>query len=126
MTASSWWHQKWPHLATPGHVLIRASAGRDGDQRFLDLDDAELAAALHRDLVATLGIRAAPVDHTVARWMGGFPQYDVGHGARIQRIEAALATDAPGLEVVGAPYRGIGLPACVRDAKRAAAALTAA
>ena len=122
VTASSWWNQKWPHLVTPGHVLVRASAGRDGDTRFTNLDDDELVRALHADLRQMLDIRAEPVDAHVARWMQGFPQYEQGHAARVARIEAALTDDAPGLMLAGASYYGIGLPACVRSAKAAALA----
>ncbi len=120
VTASSWWNQKWPHLDTKGHVLIRASAGRDGDTRFTELDDAELIDSLHFDLTEMLGVRAAPIDAVVTRWMGGFPQYDTGHAERVARIEAHLASEAVGVTLVGASYRGIGIPACIRDAERAA------
>lgn len=119
MTASSWWNQKWPHLDTKGQVLIRASAGRDGDDRFQSLDDAELVKGLHRDLSETLGISKQPNDTRVTRWMHGFPQYDSGHAARVERIDASVAIEAPGVVLAGASYRGIGLPACVRDAQRA-------
>ncbi len=118
ITAASWWSQKWPHLNVPGHVIIRASAGRDGDTRFVDLSDDDLVAALHADLVEMVGVRARPTATNVARWMNGFPLYDVGHSARVQRCEALA--DAAGIELVGASYRGVGLPACIRDAQRAA------
>ncbi len=121
VTASSWWNQKWPHLDTNGHILLRASAGRDGDTRFTDLDDDELVASLHCELIEMLGINAPPVDAVVTRWMGGFPQYDTGHAARVERIERFVTTEAPGVTLVGASYRGIGIPACIRDAERAAA-----
>ncbi len=126
VTASSWWNQKWPHLDTHGHVLIRASAGRDGDTRFTELDDTALVEALHRDLADMIGVGARPVDARVTRWTNGFPQYDSGHGARVERIDSALAASAPGLTLAGASYRGIGVPACVRDAQRAASATVAA
>ncbi len=120
VTASSWWNQKWPHLDTNGHVLLRASAGRDGDTKFTELADDELVASLHRELTEMLGITAPPVDAVVTRWMGGFPQYDSGHAALVERIERRVATEAPGVTLVGASYRGIGIPACIRDAERAA------
>ncbi len=125
VTASSWWNQKWPHLDTQGHILIRASAGRDGDTRFTDLDDAALVDALHHDLRDMIGVRARPVDARVTRWMNGFPQYDAGHAARVERIENLLTTVGRGLVLAGASYRGIGVPACIRDAQRAASATVA-
>ena len=121
VTASSWWNQKWPHLVTTGHVLVRASAGRDGDTRFTGMTDDELVRSLHQELREMLDIRSEPVDAHVARWMHGFPQYEHGHAARVARIEHALSNDAAGLLLAGASYNGIGLPACVRSAKAAAA-----
>ena len=120
LTASSWWNQKWPHLDTKGQVLMRASAGRDGDTRFIELTDEQLVEHLHRELSEMLPISASPTDAHVQRWIGGFPQYDSGHARRVDAIEAALATDAPGLHLTGASYRGIGIPACIRSAKATA------
>ncbi len=119
MTAASWWSQKWPHLDTGDHVIVRASAGRDGDERFRSMSDAELVDALHHELLCVLDIRARPTEAAVSRWIDGFPQYDVGHAARVERIEAHCAA-LPGLVLAGASYRGIGLPACIRDANAAA------
>ena len=119
LTASSWWNQKWPHLDTHGHVLIRASAGRDGDTRFMDLDDDTLVDALHHDLTDALGLTAKPIDAKVTRWVGGFPQYDAGHAERVNRVDAALEQETKGVVLAGASYRGIGIPACIRDARRA-------
>jgi protoporphyrinogen/coproporphyrinogen III oxidase len=122
LTAASWWSQKWPHLDTGDQVIVRASAGRDGDERFMALSDASLVDALHAELVSVLDIRASPTEAVVSRWINGFPQYDVGHAGRVLRIES-WCSSLPGLSLAGASYRGIGLPACVRDAKAAVASL---
>jgi protoporphyrinogen/coproporphyrinogen III oxidase len=119
MTASSWWNQKWPHLQIPGQVLIRASTGRDGDDRFTQLDDDEVVKQLCGDLRDMLGITESPTEARVTRWNNGFPQYDSGHAARVTLIQRAL-TMTPGLFVTGASYNGIGIPACIRSAKAAA------
>ncbi len=122
LTAASWWSQKWPHLDTGDHVIVRASAGRDGDERFLSMSDTALVDTLHAELVSVLDIRSLPIEAVVSRWIDGFPQYDVGHAARVARIES-LCSALPGLSLAGASYRGIGLPACIRDAKAAVASL---
>ncbi len=123
MTASSWWNQKWPHLQIPGQVLIRASTGRDGDDRFTQLGDDEVVASLCRDLRDMLGITVPPTESRVTRWNNGFPQYDSGHAARVERIQSALTT-TPGLHITGASYNGIGIPACIRSAKATARAVS--
>jgi protoporphyrinogen/coproporphyrinogen III oxidase len=120
LTASSWWNQKWPHLQIPGQVLIRASTGRDGDDRFTQLDDDEIVNHLCRDLRDMLGVVVPPTEARITRWNNGFPQYDSGHSTRVENIQRALTT-TPGLFVTGASYNGIGIPACIRSAKAVAA-----
>lgn len=61
---------------------------------------------------------------TVTRWDGGLPQYPVGHLARAERIRTAVAA-LPGLAVCGALYDGVGIPACIASAGKAARAVTA-
>ena len=60
----------------------------------------------------------------VQRWGGGLPQYDVGHLARVTTVESAVAR-VDGLEVCGAAYHGVGVPAVVAGAREAAARLLA-
>jgi len=122
MTACTWSSSKWPHLARPGRVLLRVSAGRWGDDRALAMTDGALVDRLHAELAEALGLHARPLAARVTRWPGAFPQYRVGHLDRLARIEAGLAA-LPGLVVGGAPYRGIGLPACVAQGRRAAEAV---
>ena len=62
------------------------------------------------------------VDSHVQRWGGGLPQYTVGHVDRVGRIRDAVAT-LPGLEVAGAAYDGVGVPACIAGGLEAATAV---
>ncbi len=61
-----------------------------------------------------LKIDADPLFHRIYRWGRSNPQYDVGHLDRVAAIEAALPT---GLHVTGSPYRGVGIPDCVKQSK---------
>jgi oxygen-dependent protoporphyrinogen oxidase len=47
------------------------------------------------------------------------PQYHVGHGALIKRIEAALEP-FPGVALAGSAYHGVGISDCVRTGEEAA------
>ena len=125
MTACTWSTSKWPALAAGGMVLLRASAGRDGDDRAMGLPDTEVVRRLHDELAPVLDLRGRPEASLVSRWPRGFPQYDVGHHARVDAIEAALATDAPRVFVAGAAYRGLGIAACVEQARRTAGLVVA-
>ena len=118
-TACTWMSTKWPHLARPGEVVVRASVGRFGDERALAMTDDELTDAVVGELRPVLGLREGPSATLVTRWPGAFPQYAPGHLERVEAIDAgvrALGTIA----VAGAAYRGVGIPACIAGGRSAA------
>ncbi len=123
MTACSWASSKWPHLDRPGQFIVRASAGRFGDVRAMEMGDVELVDAILADLRTTMDLRGDPVEVRVTRWPRSFPQYTPGHLGRVEAIEAALRAEAPGVALAGAAYRGVGIPACINSGRQAAAAL---
>lgn len=110
---------RWLRETATGLFVLRASVGRYGDERALNLDDAELVAAARRDLGEILGLTAAPVASRVSRWQDGLPQYAVGHIARTGRIREAVAK-LPRIRVCGAAYDGVGIAHCVASGRRAA------
>lgn len=114
--------QKWG-AAPDGLVRLRTSIGRAGETRPMQASDAELTAVALADLRALLGIDTPPVDTLVTRWGGGLPQYDVGHVERMAAVGAAVA-QVPGLEVCGAVYDGVGVPAVIGSAREAVRSLT--
>jgi oxygen-dependent protoporphyrinogen oxidase len=109
---------KWP-LAAGDLTVLRASIGRAGEAHELQREDDDLLALARRDLRSLLGLTAEPVDALLTRWGGGLPQYSVGHVERVARIRAAVGA-VPGLAVCGAAYDGVGIPACIGSAQRAA------
>ncbi|MFW5469736.1 protoporphyrinogen oxidase [Knoellia sp. CPCC 206435] len=124
--ASTFNSAKWGWLAAEGGetAYVRASVGRAGETASLQRDDADLVELAKREIAEAVG--AAPltvVDSHVQRWGGGLPQYTVGHHARVARVARAL-TAVPGLEVAGAAYQGIGIPAVIASAHAAAEATT--
>lgn len=123
LTACSVFSNKWPHLAAPGMVTVRASVGRSGDDHALAWDDATLVDEVHAELTHALGLTTAPTAARVSRWRDSFPQFPAGHLDRMDAVEAALAADAPGVALAGAYLRGVGIPACIGGAQRAAAKL---
>ena len=106
-------------------LLLRTSLGRHREEASLQATDDELVAASLADLAEATGLRAQPVDSHVQRWGGGLPQYAVGHLDRVERIRADVAR-IPGLAVCGAAYDGVGIPAVIASARRAAVQVVAA
>ena len=110
---------KWGWVADSGRTVIRTSVGRAGEATLLQHDDGELASRALADLRSAFGTLPDPVDQAVQRWGGGLPQYDVGHLDRVETIERSVAS-VPGLEVCGAAYRGVGIPAVIASGRAAA------
>jgi oxygen-dependent protoporphyrinogen oxidase len=119
--ASTFSSNKWRWLAeaAPDTFVLRTSVGRHHEEQDLDRDDADLVARSLRDLAEAAGITAVPFASTVTRWRAGLPQYPVGHLDRVDRIEKEVAA-LPGLALCGAAYQGVGIPACIAGAWRAA------
>ncbi len=125
VTACSYLSRKWPHLAQPGELLLRASVGRFEDRRFIGLSDEQLVARVAAEVGVLLGLDGAPTASSVTRWDNGLPQYRVHHLLRVTGIEAAVKR-LPGLAVAGAAYRGVGVPACVASGRAAGRAVLTA
>jgi protoporphyrinogen/coproporphyrinogen III oxidase len=109
----------WVDKGSSGLFVLRTSIGRYGEEEHLHREDAELVDVSLGDLGEATGLAARPVATEVTRWIGGLPQYPVGHLARVARIRDEVAK-LPGLRVCGAAYDGVGIPACIAGAQRAA------
>jgi oxygen-dependent protoporphyrinogen oxidase len=123
MTACSFATQKWERYNDDEHVVFRVSAGRADDDRAFAMADADLVRLLNNEISNILNIKGLPVAATLRRWPKSFPQYEVGHLQKVDDIEEALRQINHGLLTAGASYRGVGTPACIRQAIRAAEAI---
>lgn len=125
LSACSFATTKWAHLAAadPSTVVLRASAGRYGDDRAIDADDDAVVSGLLDDLDDLLGLDDGPGEVRVSRWRDGFPQYEPGHLRRVAAVEADVAQRLPHVAVAGAALHGIGVPACIRSGRAAATSL---
>lgn len=124
MTACTWLSTKWLHHHRADEVLVRMTSGRYGDDRANELSDDELTSALLGELSSVVSISAPPSAVRVQRWPRSFPQYEPGHLDLVDRARLALSgTATPKVLLAGAAYDGIGLPACIRSGRTAAANL---
>jgi oxygen-dependent protoporphyrinogen oxidase len=103
--------------------LVRLSFGRFGDDIARNAGDEDLLSWSARDLAEVFGIAVEPVDCHVQRWLDAMPQYGPGHADVVDELRAGLP---PALAVAGAYLDGIGVPACIAAAGKAAASLVAA
>lgn len=100
--------------------LLRMSFGRFGDQVARSTSEAQLLEWAIADLSAVFGLAVDPVDMVVQRWIDAMPQYGPGHAELVQELRQDLPV---GLVIIGNFLDGVGVPACVAAAGRAADAL---
>lgn len=101
--------------------LVRLSYGRFGEDLARSAGDEDLLAWAAQDLATVFGVATEPEDCHVQRWLDAMPQYGPGHGELVAELRAGLP---PTLAIAGAYLDGIGVPACVAAATKAAASLT--
>lgn len=122
LTAVTWSSSKFAGRVPDGIALLRGFVGRAGQEETAFLPDDELIALVRNELAEITGITAQPLMAKAFRWHRALPQYNIGHKDRLGRIERTIA-DHPRLSVTGSAYRGIGIPDCIGNARREAAAL---
>jgi oxygen-dependent protoporphyrinogen oxidase len=122
VVACTWTSHKFPARAPREASLLRFFVGRAGAEDAVALDDEALKDVVRAELAAVLGIADEPELWRIYRWPRGMPQYVLGHGDRLARIERRVAA-LPGLALAGASYRGVGIPDCIESGWRAADAL---
>ncbi len=118
INAVTWSSLKFDHRAPPDHALLRVFFGGSRSPQSMALDDDALLAIVRGQLREFMGIEAAPLFHRSYRWDRSNAQYDVGHIERVSRLEGVLP---PGLHLTGSPYRGVGLPDCIKQAQETVA-----
>ncbi len=117
----------FPQRSPDGHLLVRCMLGGATDTEAVGLSDEELVRTAHADLGRLMGFENEPVFSEVVKWPHAIPQYEVGHLARVKRIDAdmqALSDTHPGLHLAGNFRVGIAFGKAAaqgRDAGMAAA-----
>lgn len=119
-----WETSIYDQRAPEGKALLRVMIGGALDPHAVEMDDAQLLRVVRDDLERTMRLRLAPGFVHLVRHRRGIPQYTIGHLARLERIEAALAAHA-GLFLAGNSYRGVSVNACIEDARRIASLVAA-
>jgi oxygen-dependent protoporphyrinogen oxidase len=108
----------FPGRSPDGTILVRAMLGGAVDPDAGSANPETLVEWTLDELRRLLAIDAPPRFLHVHRWPHAIPQYDLGHGDRVRRIEAELGRQ-PGLFLAGNALYGIAF------AKAAAAGLAA-
>jgi oxygen-dependent protoporphyrinogen oxidase len=120
VTGISLMSSKWPDRAPAGRVLLRGFVGGPRDQEIIKKSDDELTEIARASFVKLLGVKAdaKPLFARVYRWVGGMPQYTMGHLDRVEELES-LTAGIDGFALAGGAYRGVGVPNCLDSGEKA-------
>ncbi len=111
-----WDSSVFPNRAPEGKALIRAMVGGVRNPALAALPTDEIVGLTRSELAVTMGITAEPVLSRAFFHEKGIPQYLVGHGKLLDRIDARLAAH-PGIHLNSNAYRGIALNDCVLQSR---------
>ncbi len=114
-----WDSSVFPNRAPEGKALVRAMVGGVRAPELAALPPKELIELSRAELRVTMGIAAEPVLVRAFFHEKGIPQYLVGHGKVLDRIDGRLAA-RPGVFLSNNAYRGIALNDCVLQSRLAA------
>jgi oxygen-dependent protoporphyrinogen oxidase len=111
-----WDSSVFPNRAPDGKALIRAMVGGVRRPELAALPPDEMFRLVRSELSVTMGVTAEPVLSRSFFHERGIPQYLVGHGKVLERIEERLAAH-PGIYLNSNAYRGIALNDCVLQSR---------
>lgn len=110
--------------APEGRHLLTTFIGGARQPALARLDEAEIAGIAQAEHAALLGASATPEFVKVRRWARAIPQYNIGHAARISRVEQAERA-LPGLFFCANYRGGVSIGDCIKSADRTVSAVRA-
>lgn len=109
----------FPNRAPDGHVLLTTFVGGTRRPELAGSTEAEVHRTVGRDLGALLGIRQPPIFERQVFWPYAIPQYEVGYGAVMARLDE-IETGLRGLILAGSFRQGISVSDTVASGEAAA------
>jgi oxygen-dependent protoporphyrinogen oxidase len=110
---------QFPGRAPQDKALLTIFMGGARNPELTQLSDDRLGAMAHAELKKILGIQSLPRVIGITRWVRAIPQYNVGHAAKVKKIEA-LIRKVKGLHIIGNYLHGVSVGDCVKDSQRIA------
>jgi len=117
-----WNSSLFSNRAPNGASLLTSFVGGARNPLAAQSADAELVSTGHAELQNVLGISSEPRVISITRYQRSIPQYNIGHFARVQRIDSLLG-ETPGLQLIGNYLHGVSTGDCIKEGERVAKAV---
>ncbi len=122
--AATYASEKFAARAPRDYIVVRTFQGGRLDRAAVDLDDDTLIERSHRDLARLIGVTVPPHATSLTRFREAVPQYEVGHAARVARLDREVEKHQ-GLYLAGSALGAYGLADCVASGEAAAGTICA-
>ena len=116
LSACTWSSEKWPDRAPEGYVTFRCFFSNIDPNLIQRRTHDEWRQLADQELKQILTIHGQPNQSWLHTWKDAQPQYKMGHLPNIERLDQQLKA-YPGIHLAGSPYRGVGIPDCIRQAQ---------
>ena len=116
---SLWDSSIFPNRAPDDHILLRTMVGGSKSPEFAMLDDDKLVSTVFDELKPLMSLKGEPDMVRIYRWEKAIPQYLLGHGERLRRLDEHLDS-FPGLYLAGNALRGVGMNDCIENGYKVA------
>lgn len=116
---SVWNSSLFPGRAPEGYALLTSFVGGATNPEIVQKSPEELVALVHQEIAPVLSLRNQPVFSNVTVWPRALPQYNLGHCARLKKVEK-LCAGYPGLHLVGNYLHGPAIGTCIEQALKVA------
>ena len=114
LLGSLWSSSLFPERAPEGMVSLTCFTGGARNRDMMDSSDDEMLAHVLSDLDGYVGIKGKPSFVRIFRHTMAIPQYNMGHGKRLEKLEAALE-EFKGLHLLGNYLKGVSVADCVKN-----------
>jgi oxygen-dependent protoporphyrinogen oxidase len=114
-----WDSSIFPNRAPEGYVLLRSMIGGARKQELALMPEGRIIDLVTSELKDIMGIAVNPDFVKVYTHKRGIPQYLVGHGKRLEMIDAVISK-FKGFYITGNAYRGIGVNDCIDNSYKLA------
>lgn len=114
-----WDSSIFPNRAPEGYVLLRSMIGGARKQELALMPEGRIIDLVASELKDIMGIAVNPDFVRVYTHKRGIPQYLVGHGKRLEMIDAVISK-FKGFYITGNAYRGIGVNDCIDNSYKLA------
>ncbi|MCH8908602.1 MAG: FAD-dependent oxidoreductase, partial [Candidatus Heimdallarchaeota archaeon] len=105
---------KWNFRCPKGSKLLRIFYGGPHTRFMLTKSEDEIKKIVYDELKSILGIQAAPYYSDLKQWNNAYPQYNVGHVKKVDKLMKSLPKE---IKLAGNAYFGVGIPDTIKSAK---------